>query len=177
MKIAAEQGVGAVTMRAVAIAAGVSPGTVSYHFASADELLVQALEHGAMQTAGMLEQLALDLQTAGGDGESWARAFAAALAEDLEARRAQHLACFELQLMAARRPELAPTAAKIQHSYARVARMVAQAHGAPDPDVAAVGLTALVTGLVLGELVVGQPGGQAGSEARLLAVLLGQVEA
>jgi hypothetical protein len=62
--------------------------------------------------------------------------------------------------------------AKIQLAYARVARIVAQAYGAPDPDVAARGLTALVTGLLLGELVLNQPG----AEARLLAVLLGEVD-
>ena len=172
LAIAAEQGVSSVTVRAVAERARVSPGTVSYHFASADKLLVSALEHGATQTAQMLERLALDVQATDGNGENWAPAFAAALADDLKARRAQHLACFELQLMAARRPELLPVATKIQSAYARVARMVAQAHGAPDPDAAAIGLTALVTGLVLGELVHDQPG----AEERLLAVLLGQVD-
>lgn len=172
LAIVAEQGVGAVTVRAVAERAGVSPGTVSYHFASADDLLVRALEHGALQTAQMLEQLALDLQVTGGPVDSWARAFASALAEHLHEHRAHHIACFELQLMVARRPELAPITTKIHLAYARVARMVAQAHGAPDPDTAALGLTALVTGLVLGELVHDEPG----AEGRLLAVLLGQVD-
>lgn len=168
LEIVAEQGVGSVTIRAVAARADVSPGTVSYHFASADALLVQALEFGAMSTAEMLEQLALDLQETSWDQESWIRAFAAAIGGHIESHRAHHLACFELQLLAARRPELVPIATRIQLAYARVARMAAVALNAPDPDAAAVRLTAMVTGLVLGELVQNQPG----SEERLAAAML-----
>lgn len=160
IEIVAEQSSAAVTMRAVAERAGVSPGTVSYHFASVDELLVEALEYGATQTAAMLEQLLLDLQDGDLELADWAGVFAAALAGHIKTRRAQHFACFELQLLAARRPELMPAATRIQMAYARISRAVLRAHGAPDLDAGAVRLTAMVTGLVLAELVHQQPGAE-----------------
>lgn len=169
VSVIAEQGWGGVTVRAVALQAEVSPGTVTYHFASADELLVEALEHGAGKMASMLEQLALDLQATDWAADAWTKAFVAALTGHIAEHRDNHLACFELQLLAARRPELIPSAQRIQFAYARVARMALQVHGLSGEvlDIAAVNLTALVTGLMLRELVDPQPG----AEARLLAAL------
>jgi AcrR family transcriptional regulator len=167
--VIADQGWGGVTIRSVAERAGVSPGTVTYHFASADQLLVAALEHGAGQTAAMLERLALDLQNTDYDADGWTHAFVAALAGDITANRDNHLACFELQLLAARRPALVASATGIQLAYLRVARMALQVHGlaGAELDVAAVNLTALVSGLMLHELV--DP--QRGAEQRLFAAL------
>jgi AcrR family transcriptional regulator len=174
VSVIADHGWGAVTVRAVAERAKVSPGTVTYHFGSADELLVAALEHGAGHTSAMLEQLALDLQATDWDAEAWTKAFVAALAGDVAKHRENHLACFELQLLAARRPELLDSARRIQLAYARVARMALQVHGLSGTvlDIAAINLTALVTGLMMRELVDPQPG----AEDRLLAAL-GQFEA
>ncbi len=168
LEIVAEHGVNAVTVRAVAERAGVSPGTVSYHFATADELLVKALERGALQTAEMLERLALDLQSTDWDDETLVHAFAAAFARHLEEHRVRHLACFELQLLAARRPELVPQATNIHLAYARVGRMAALAYGVPDVDAFAIRMTAMVTGLTLTELVHRQPG----AEERLATAML-----
>jgi AcrR family transcriptional regulator len=167
--VIAEQGWGAVTVRAVAERAEVSPGTVTYHFASADELLVAALEHGASHTSRMLERLALDLQATDWDAEAWTRAFVAALTGDLATHRENHLACFELQLLAARRPELLDSARRIHIAYTRVSRIVLQQQGmsGAELDIAAVNLTALVTALMMREVVDPQPGAQ----ARLLASL------
>jgi AcrR family transcriptional regulator len=173
VSVVADQGWGGVTVRAVAEQAKVSPGTVTYHFASADDLLIAGLEHGASQISAMLEQLALDLQQTDWDADAWTKAMVAALAGHLSEHRDNHLACFELQLLAARRPELLPSAKRIQESYARVARMSLSVHGLTGEllDIAAVNLTALVSGLMLRELVDPQPG----AEARLLAAL-GQFE-
>jgi AcrR family transcriptional regulator len=168
LEIVAERGTNALTIRAVAERAGASPGTVSYHFDSSDDLLVEALEHGASRFAQDLERLALDLQDTDWDAGSWARAFAAALAHDVTERRVQHLACFELQLLAARRPELRPAAERVQFAYLRVARMALGALGSRDVDTAAVRLVAMLTGLVLVELVHQV----AGAEERLTTALL-----
>jgi hypothetical protein len=121
----------------------------------------------------MLERLTLDLQNTDWDRESWIRAFAAALGHHIEQHRAQHFACLELQLLAARRPDLVPTAAKVQIAYTRMARMAAVAHDSPDPDGDAIRLTAMVTGLVLAELVHRQPGAQ----ERFATLMLGSVVA
>jgi AcrR family transcriptional regulator len=173
VSVIAEQGSGGVTARAIADHAKVSPGTVTYHFATADELLVAGLEHGAGHASKMLEQLALDLQSTDWAADAWTKALVAALAGDIVVNRDNHLACFELQLLAARRPELLDSARKIQLAYLRVSRMALQAHGMTGEilDFAAVNLTALVTGLMLRELVDPQPG----AEERLLAAL-GQFE-
>jgi hypothetical protein len=74
-----------------------------------------------------------------------------------------------LQLLAARRPALVDAATGIQLAYLRVARMALQVHGlaGAELDVAAVNLTALVSGLMLHELV--DP--QRGAEQRLFAAL------
>jgi AcrR family transcriptional regulator len=168
--VIAEHGTHEVTVRAVAERAQVSPGTVTYHFESADELLVAGLEYGAGRTARMLEELALDLQATDWAADSWTRAFAAALAGDLEQNRANHLACFELQLLSARRPELADSAAQIRFAYLRIARMALQVQGmkaGTELDLAAINLTALVTGHVLRELANPQPG----TEQRFLAAM------
>jgi len=171
VSVIAEQGSGGATVRAVAERAGVSPGTVTYHFANADELVVAALEYGASRMLGTLEQLALDLQQTDWDTAAWTRAFCTALAADIEHNRENHLACMELQLIAARRPRLLESARRVQLGYARVARMVIQAQNpglrGTDLDIAAVNLTALVTALVMRETVDPQPG----AEKRLLLSL------
>lgn len=160
------RGVDALTVRAVATEAGVSPGTVSYHFTTSDELLERALEHGSSQIAVLLERLATDLLDEGWDAAEWPGMFAKALAADLDARRAQHLACIELHMLAARRPELRPSAERIQLAYARVAYTIVRAMGIPEPEQTVVGLVALTSGLMLKELTTPAPG----AEHRLRAV-------
>lgn len=157
LDVVAELGVDALTVRATAARAGVSPGTVSYHFATSDDLLVRALEHGADQAAAMLEQLAADLVDGGWDADAWPGVFAAALSHSLEEHRPQHLACLELHMLAARRPEIRPIAQRVQLAYARVAALAVNAHQAPDPAGSTVRLVALVTGLMFREITTPQP--------------------
>lgn len=160
LDVVADYGVDALTMRATAARAGVSPGTVSYHFATSDDLLVRALEHGAEQTVVMLERLAADLVEGDWDADAWPGAFAAALAHSLETHRPQHIACIELHMLAARRPEIRPNAQRVQHAYARVAALAVHAHEASDPAGSTVRLVALVTGLMFREITTPQPGAE-----------------
>lgn len=167
LDVVAELGVDALTVRATAARAGVSPGTVSYHFETSDALLERALEHGAAQIAELLERLAADLLDREWDAATWPSVFAKALAADLQERRAQHLACIELHMLAARRPELRPAAERVGLAYARIARTVVSAMGLPNPDQTVVGLVAMVTGLMLKELTTPAPG----AERRIRAAL------
>lgn len=167
LAVVEQHGVDALTVRAVAAQAGVSPGTVSYHFDTTEELLERSLEHGAAQIAVLLERLATDLLDGDLDVAEWPAIFAKALATDLELRRAQHLACIELHMLAARRPELRPAAERIQLAYARVGFSVVRAMGIPDPEQTVVGLVAMVTGLMLRELTTPAPG----AEQRIRATL------
>lgn len=169
LQIVEEYGAAAVTIRNVAQRAGVSPGTVSYHFQSVDGLVVAALEQGAAGIASTLEDLALDLQTTSWDADAWARVFAAALASELEHNRARHVACFELHMLAARRPALRAVTDRVLTAYLRIARIALTSIGSNDVDGASVRLVAMLTGLMLSELVNRQPG----AEDRLAVVLLG----
>ncbi len=173
LRVVAEEGVGAVTVRRVAAAAGVSPGTITHHFGSVDALLVAALEDGASAVVAELEHLALDLQDEQGDPAAWAAAFAAALAHSLRTAPERHVACFELQLMAVRRPELRAAATRVADAYRRLGRSASRAAGAADPAAGGTALVAMCTGLVLVELAA-QDGG---TEGRLRELLAAQLEA
>jgi AcrR family transcriptional regulator len=163
LKVLAREGAGSVTVRRVAAEAGASPGTVTHHFGSVDELLVAALRHGSGQVIAGLERLALDLQDTDWDTAGWAGAFAAALAESLRTHPERHVACFELQLLAIRRPELRVAVGEVLGAYLRIARIVLRAVSAPDADADAARLVALTVGLILGELALPD----AGREERL----------
>lgn len=171
LAVVVDEGVSAVTARRVAARAGVSPGTVTHHFPSVDGLLVTALREACGHVVSELERLALALQDGDGDGEAFATAFATLLADDLDRHPERHLACFELRLLAVRRPELAEVSDAIIAAYVRVARIVLRALGARDVDGAAIRLVAMVTGLLLAEVAVPAEG----RARRLRAHLVAQV--
>jgi len=173
LTVLAREGVAAVTVRRVATAAGASPGTVTHHFGSVDDLLVAALRHGSAQVIADLERLALDLQDTEWDAAGWAGAFAAALAHSLRTHPERHIACFELQLLAIRRPELRIAVGEVLGAYLRIARIVLRAVRAPDADADAARLVALTVGLVLGEL----PLPDEGRERRLRDALAAEIPA
>lgn len=173
LTVLAREGACAVTVRRVASEAGASPGTITHHFGSVDDLLVAALQHGSAQVIADLERLALDLQDTDWDASGWAGAFAAALAYSLRTHPERHVACFELQLLAIRRPELRVAVGDVLGAYLRIARIVLRAVRAPDADADAARLVALTVGLVLGELALPD----AGREERLRAALAAEVPA
>jgi len=173
LAVLAREGAGAVTVRRVAAEAGASPGTVTHHFGSIDELLVAALRHGSAQVVADLERLALDLQDTEWDAAGWAGTFAAALAHSLRTHPERHVACFELQLLAIRRPELRVAVGDVLGAYLRIARIVLRAVSAPDADSDAARLVALTVGLILGELALPDEG----REERLRDALTAEVPA
>lgn len=158
LAVVSREGAGAVTVRRVAAEAAASPGTVTHHFGSVDELLVAALRHGSAHVIAELERLALDLQDDTWDIDGWADAFAAMLDTSLRTHPERHVACFELQLLARRRPELRAAVGDVLAAYLRIARIVLRAVGAPDAETDAARLVALSVGLVLGELTAPDAG-------------------
>ena len=158
LAVLAREGVGAVTVRRVATEAGASPGTVTHHFGSVDDLLIAALRHGSAHVIADLERLALDLQDDSWDIDGWADAFAGMLDESLRTRPDRHVACFELQLLARRRPELRAAVTSATAAYLRIARIVLSSVGAPDAAADAARLVALTVGLILGELAAPDEG-------------------
>jgi AcrR family transcriptional regulator len=152
LEVIARDGVGAVTVRSIAARADVSPGTITHHFPSIDELLVAALNHGSSRVINSLERLALSLQDSDWNPDGWAMTFAQTLAQSIDEHPADHIACFELRLLAIRRPALRPATDEILAAYLRIARIILHAIDAPNPDIGAGRLVARTVGVVLNEL-------------------------
>jgi DNA-binding transcriptional regulator YbjK len=107
VRLIGSHGVDGVTHRAVAHEAGVSLSSTTYHFASKDEIVSEALRRVA---AIEIERIARDAERLA-DGEadvpSIARALAAWLTEQVEGEGLLRVrAGYHLQLEAGRRPEL-----------------------------------------------------------------------
>jgi AcrR family transcriptional regulator len=148
LELIGEHGVGGVTNRAVAARAGVSPGSLSYHFPSQTALLREALLRFVVSEAARLEALA--------DGSSELDPLAAGVQAIVEgADRRAVLAQTELYLQACRDPELQAVAAQAYTAYDAAARRVLDALGVPDPEPLVPALIALVDGYQLRRLALG----------------------
>src|SRR5215208_4189542 len=157
MAVIGEQGLQAVTHRAVARRAEVSLGAISHHFATREDLLHSTLRHAAAAEVGRLERLALSLQAQAFDTREWISAVAAALGGDLKGNPTRHLAQFELLLACARDPELRELSRAWREAHLRVSEVGLRAAGSKAPDVHAQLLTAAVTGLLLKQLAYPEP--------------------
>lgn len=100
MRVIERSGVAAVSQRVVAQEAGVPPSAVTYYFPAIDDLLVAALASCNDDYLRELDECARSADPLG--------ALAHLIAQGTDARRMQIAAEYELFLMAARRPELAP---------------------------------------------------------------------
>src|SRR5215217_9243720 len=91
LAIVGEQGLQAVTHRAVARKAGVSLGAISHHFPTRGDLLRGALRQAAVVEVARLERLALTLQSRAFETREWIHSMATALGGDLERHSSRHL--------------------------------------------------------------------------------------
>jgi len=157
MAVIGEQGLQAVTHRAVARRAEVSLGAISHHFATREDLLHSTLRHAAAAEVGRLERLALSLQAQAFDTREWISAMAAALGGDLKRNPTRHLAQFELLLACARDPELRELSRAWREAHLRVSEVGLRAAGSKAPDAHAQLLIAAVTGLLLKQLAYPEP--------------------
>jgi AcrR family transcriptional regulator len=151
LELIGEHGLGGVTNRAVAARAGVSPGSLSYHFPSQTELLRETLLRFVAGEAARLEALA--------DGTPELDPLAAAVQAIVEgADRRAVLAQTELYLQACRDPELQAVAAQAYAAYDGAARRVLEGLGVRDPAPLVPALIALVDGYELRRLALGDVG-------------------
>jgi TetR/AcrR family transcriptional regulator, regulator of biofilm formation and stress response len=104
MRVIERAGVAAVSQRVVAQEAGVPPSAVTYYFPAVDDLLVAAL-------ADCNDVYLSGLDACARDADPIA-ALARLIADGTGARRAYVAAEYELFLIAARRPEMQPEAAR-----------------------------------------------------------------
>ena len=157
MAIIGEQGLQAVTHRAVARKAGVSLGAISHHFPTRDDLLRDALSHAAAIEVTRLERLALSLQSRAFETREWVHTMATALGGDLQRNPTRHLAQYELLLACARDPELRELSRAWREAHLRVSEVGLRAAGSSTPEEHAELLTAAITGLLLKQLAYPEP--------------------
>ncbi|MFF7187966.1 TetR/AcrR family transcriptional regulator [Streptomyces sp. NPDC008222] len=155
LQIIGEDGIAALTNRRIAKEAGVSLGSVTYHFETQHELLRESLLHFVREEARHFTELADQCQT-----ESLGIEDAAALAGQVACGAAldsAHLAPFELYLRAGRDERLREAAATAFTAYDRLATRILTALGVPDAERRAATTVAVVMGLQLRRLATGSP--------------------
>lgn len=153
LEIIGDGGVAAVTNRRIASRAGVSLGSVTYHFISQHELLRESLRYFVAEETRRFADLAeqhwydnLSLEQA----SALVGQVASSTGFDSE-----HIAPFELYIQAGRDPRLRAAAAECFAAYDRLAARILTGLGVPDAQRAASATVALVVGLQLRRLATG----------------------
>jgi DNA-binding transcriptional regulator YbjK len=164
LRAVAKHGFAGLTYRAVAAEAGVTHGLVSYHFGSLDAMISEALTLAA-EEAIRDSRLAVSSGELGAFGTSLSRL----VSDQAEAQSYQ----FELTFEARRRPELAGHVRALYENYYEVIEQSLVALGMPSDR----GLTRLVfaalDGLVLQQLIFGDPAATDEAIGRLRELLAG----
>jgi DNA-binding transcriptional regulator YbjK len=163
--LVANEGVGAVSNRRVAAEAGVSLGSLTYHFPSQAELLRESLFLYVGEEVERLEQLAAALRAREPDAEE-----VVGEVEMLIARPTGGpgpLAELELHLQAARDPALQEASQRCFAAYEALAVDALAALGVPDPTRHAGAVVALITGLGLRRLGTGAADSEAVTDSLL----------
>jgi TetR/AcrR family transcriptional regulator, regulator of biofilm formation and stress response len=145
LAIAMDQGVGAVSHRAVAERSGVPLGSTTYHFASLDDLLVTAVDRAIGQYEEELRRWSLAV--AGGDADL-VEAVCDFVELGLGADRQRTKASYDLYVAALHRPALVQSARR----WAAVTSDALERHTSHD---AARALTVLLDGVLIQALLSG----------------------
>lgn len=141
------EGIAAVTNRRVATAAGVSLGSLTYHFPSQVDLLRESLLLYVAEEVARLEAIAAELRGTPTTVERVAREVERVVAAS--AARSEQVAEIELHLRASRDPGLQEASRRTFAAYDAFAAAVLEALGLPDPERHAPAVVALITGTAL----------------------------
>jgi DNA-binding transcriptional regulator YbjK len=142
LTVIARDGVAGVTHRTVAEEAGVPLGSLTYYFASKQDLLRAALRLHVREDVGRLRALTDALLSSGATGTEVVDAFIAQFDGGTP-----DVAQFELYLEAARDPELAEVAAESLRAYQDVAELALRAAGVIEPAAVAGMVVATIDGI------------------------------
>lgn len=155
LRIIGQDGIAAVTNRRIAKEAGVSLGSITYHFATQHELLRESLLHFVAEETRHFTALA-DACT---DGQFDIGQAAEAVAQVAggNAFDSRHIAPFELYVQAGRDERLRAAAAECFAAYDLLATRILTRLGVPDPERLAGAAVALVFGQQLRRLATGAP--------------------
>ena len=162
------EGVGAVTNRRVATAAGVSLGSLTYHFESQTDLLRETFMLFVSEEVARVEAIAADLRERRPGIVEVAREIERVIRETGD--RMQGLAELELHLRAAREPALQEASLRCFEAYESVAETALEMLEVPDPAARAHAVVALMWGLGLRRLGTGNEDASGTAEALLMVV-------
>jgi len=151
LEVIRSEGIGAVTHRTISDESGVPLGSLTYYFATKQDLLRAALKLFVAEDVARLRVTAEELLASGATGEQVVERFAAVL----EAEQTGGVAQFDLYLEASRDPVLRATAVESLRAYEEVAELGLRAAGVPDPAGAAQVVVATIDGLGLQRLAAG----------------------
>jgi TetR/AcrR family transcriptional regulator, regulator of biofilm formation and stress response len=170
LELIGNEGIGAVTNRRVATAAGVSLGSLTYHFASQVDLLRDSLLLFVGEEVNRLEGVAADLRRRKPPIEQIAAEVEQLAGES--SNRLQQLAELELHLRAARDPDLREASRRCFEAYEGVAEAALEMLSVPHPERHARSIVALIYGLGVRRLGTGEED-TAGLAEALLGIIRG----
>ncbi|WP_067482198.1 TetR/AcrR family transcriptional regulator [Actinomadura hibisca] len=153
LRLIGEQGVGAVTNRAVARSAGVSLGSLTYHFPSQTDLLRETLQTFVDAEIERITAHVTRLREAGLDPDRAADEVEKAIIDFADGPA--QIANLELHLHAARDADVRTTAVRSVEAYDRLATAVLAALEIPDPERHAPAVVAMLYGLAVRRLATG----------------------
>lgn len=162
------EGISAVTNRSVAAAAGVSLGSLTYHFESQLDLVRESLLLFVGEEVKRLEGIAEDLRRRRPSVEQVAEEVERIVRES--SKRIPQLAETELHLRAARDPELQDASRSCFEAYEDVAEAALALLQVPEPAVHARSIVALMYGAMLRRLGTGDEDASGLADALLTIV-------
>ncbi len=154
LRVIGEHGIAGLTNRRVAQSAGVSLGSLTYHFACQTDLLSECLSIFVRRETARITALAGEVRPR---IHNLADA-AAAVEEALESMvfGATDVAVLEVYLHAARQPDLQPATSRCWAAYDEVAITMLRAIGAEAPEAMAPQVVALIAGMQLRRMATGE---------------------
>ncbi len=159
LRILRDRGLASLTHRAVAQEAGVSLALTSYHFASKENLIAEALELAMTDTTARLDETATALLA--GDRPVTPAVVAERLCDLTMSRLGDDelavVSVIELSLAASRRPALQRTTAEWNHTYESIVVELLDRAGIVGPREAAALVVATLEGLVFLQLAEANP--------------------
>lgn len=155
LRIIGQDGIAALTNRRIAKEAGVSLGSVTYHFATQHELLRESLLHFVAEETRHFTALADACSDERFDIGQAAEVVAQVAGGN--AFDSRHIAPFELYVQAGRDERLRAAAAECFAAYDLLATRILAQLGVPDPERLAGAAVALVFGQQLRRLATGAP--------------------
>lgn len=153
VRVIGEYGIGGLTNRRVCAAAGVSPGSLTYHFATQNDLIREAVTTFVAEESTRIRAIVEELRGSVSTVAEAATAAQRAVAQI--ALGSAEIGVFEVYLHAARAPELQGCARDCYAAYDDAAREILAALAVPPDDARARHVVAFIMGSQLRRLATG----------------------